>query len=219
MVVKRVGEKEEQNLKALQSERCPYLVTPLCIHDGVAVFPRWSGSDVWTHCVRTRTSLPAGAMIRLLQHICIALKTIHRKGFCHCDIKPTNILCVDAYHRFGLADAGAMTPQGSRLHEISPTFAGPVACAQGVAAATDDFFALVLTALAICHLRKPQWTHAQMRPPHPRVFWARDRVQFLCPTRGAAAFAWPPTLWTRAQQCAFQQLCIHSCPSIVHIHT
>jgi serine/threonine protein kinase len=157
----------------------------------VAVFPRWNGSDVWTHIKNVGIGIGFGSFVALYRSMTEALGALHALGFCHCDIKPTNILCDATRSSFCLADFGSAVPHGTRIHEISPTFAGPVSLSSGVACHTDDYFSMAVTFAAVCTMRKPAWTHG--------AGGGRRCIRFKCPQRGFAAFPWPPPMWTMQQ--------------------
>jgi serine/threonine protein kinase len=52
-----------------------------------------------------RLNGPSGELdfivLLVVQRLCLVLATLHRKGWCHCDIKPENIFCPSADY-FGL---------------------------------------------------------------------------------------------------------------------
>ncbi len=64
----------------------------------------------------------------VVQRLCLALATLHRMGWCHCDIKPENIFCPSADY-FGLkscvlGDFGGMKRIG--IDEVIPGITGTI---------------------------------------------------------------------------------------------
>jgi serine/threonine protein kinase len=192
-IYKRVQPSEESILEVISKSDCPYLLRPIRVMRDFAVYPRWSGADVWTNVMRVGIPLGFREFTVLRHSIMEALRALHSLGFCHCDIKPPNILCNVDRSAFCLSDFGSAVPHGGRMHEMSPSFAGPVAMTSRIACATDDYFAAALTLVAVCTMKKPAWTRSAAKTARG------GHIRFECPSRGSATFHWPPPLWTTQQ--------------------
>lgn len=197
---------ERDILQSISKNEAPppiSLLLPISLKGSIAIFDRWH-SDVWTACTRACISLPAGSCARMLHDGASALRYLHLSGWCHCDIKPSNILCNSSFSSFCVCDLGAAVAHGGMVQQYSPRFCGPCAASSGVADPRDDMISLALSVVACATLSKPKWTHSH--PPTETCRAVRilgGRIVFFCSRRGACSFPWPPIAWTRSQELVF----------------
>jgi serine/threonine protein kinase len=111
-----------------------YLVMPLYEGEDLRTIVRREGRLDWPH-VRT-----------LLLQLCAALEAVHARSIVHCDVKPSNCLCVmeDGQERLKLLDFGVARQAGGREESVvgTPDYMSPEQARGDDVDARSDIYSL-----------------------------------------------------------------------------
>lgn len=133
------------------------------LHGGqlYVVFPYLQGSDLEAAMKQAETpQLPFEQVIRVTEHICLALEQAHSQGIIHLSLSPRNVWLTDdgvakvAGFGFPVSINGNGPNQAENLRQVTPYMA-PEQATQGGADARSDLYSLGCTVYAMVTGRPP----------------------------------------------------------------